>query len=371
MKIAIPNCTSATEKRVALTPNEIKRLKGKYSGLEVFVMAGAGEAAHYSDAEYTESGAEVIDSKKASKLKADVTLRVTPVETVADYEENELVIGLMDPAGSQKTLNELADRGVNVVALERIPRTSRAQAMDALSSQANIGGYRAVLEATQHFDRYFPLMMTSAGSAKPAKVVVMGAGVAGLQAIATARRLGAQVEAFDIRPEVKEQIESLGAKFIEFDLGEEGSGEGGYAKELSEAARKKQQALLQAYLTTADVVITTAQIPGRPAPVLVTEEAVKGMRVGSVIVDMAAASGGNCPLTEADKVVVKHGVKLVGHTNYASMLAHDASSFYARNLANLLELMLEVKDGVTSLHYNLEDDIIAGSLVVYGGQVRL
>ena len=353
-----------------MVPSEIKALLGRCAGTQVLVEKGAGEAAQYPDDMYKHAGATLLDSKKIQAEKVDITLRITPPQDAKLYHEGELVIGFMDPFGNEKKLKELTKNKVNVISMERIPRTSRAQSMDALSSQANIGGYRAVLEATQHYSRYIPLMMTSAGSAKPARVVVMGAGVAGLQAIATARRLGAQVEAFDIRPEVKEQIESLGAKFIEFDLGEEGSGEGGYAKELSDAAKAKQQQLLQEYLAKADVVITTALIPGRPAPVLVTEDAVKGMRTGSVIVDLAAANGGNCPLTEADKVVTKHGVTLVGHTNYPSMVAYDASAFYSRNLNNLLALLLECKDGVTNLHYNLEDDIVAGALIIHKGEMR-
>jgi NAD(P) transhydrogenase subunit alpha len=256
------------------------------------------------------------------------------------------------------------------MSMELIPRTSRAQSMDALSSQANIAGYRAVLEATTHYKRFFPMMMTSAGSAKAAKVAVLGAGVAGLQAIATARRLGASVESYDVRPEVKEQILSLGAKFIELDVGEQGSGSGGYAKELSEEGKRKQQAALTERLKKFDVIISTANIPGRKAPVLITEDAVKGMRTGSVIVDMAAANGGNCPLSEADKIVTKHNVTIVGLTNFPGLVPADSSNFYARNLATLLGLMAVAKDGKVTLNVNLEDDIIAASLTTYQGQVR-
>jgi NAD(P) transhydrogenase subunit alpha len=239
-----------------------------------------------------------------------------------------------------------------------------------LSSQAGIAGYRAVVEAANHYGRFFLMMMTSAGMAKPARVVVLGAGVAGLQAIATAKKLGAQVEAFDVRAEVKEQIMSLGAKFIELNLGEEGSGQGGYAKELSADAQKRQQLALAEKLKSADIVISTANIPGKKSPVLILEEAVKGMRRGSVIVDMAAANGGNCPLSEADKVVEKFGVKIIGLTNYPSLMSADASLFYGNNLWNLLALVLESKDGQVKLNFNLEDDIVAATLVTLNGELR-
>ncbi len=369
MKIFIPNEVTSLEKRAAFTPKEVKSLLGRCSDVEIYVQSGAGAAAHYPDEDYITAGANIAEGKDVVS-DADIVLRVTPATKADGYTKGQLVVGFMDPAGNADELKALAQEGVNILAMERIPRISRAQNVDSLSSQANIAGYRAVLEAASHYGRYIPLMMTSAGSAKPAKVVVMGAGVAGLQAIATARRLGSQVEAFDIRPEVKEQIESLGAKFVEFDLGEEGSGEGGYAKELSAEAKQKQQELLQEYLKGADIVITTALIPGRPAPILVTEDAVKGMREGSVIVDLAAANGGNCPLTEKDAVITKHGVTLVGYTNYPSMLAYDASAFYAKNLQNILNLLLKYEDGKTNLVYDMEDEIIAQSLVAYEGEAK-
>jgi NAD(P) transhydrogenase subunit alpha len=251
--------------------------------------------------------------------------------------------------------------------MELIPRTSRAQSMDVLSSQAGIGGYRAVLEAASRYGRFFPMMMTSAGSAKACKFAVLGVGVAGLQAIATARKLGAMVEAYDVRKEVREQILSLGAKVIDLDVGEEGSGTGGYAKELSEEAKRKQQAALTERLKGFDVIVSTANIPGRKSPVLITEDAVKGMRPGSVIVDMAAANGGNCPLTEADKIVIKHGVVLVGITNYPALVPSDASHFYAQNLVNLLDILWTKKEGSASQELNLTDDIVAASLVTHKG----
>jgi len=262
-----------------------------------------------------------------------------------------------------ETLQAILDQEIVYLAMERIPRISRAQAMDALSSQSNIAGYRAVIEAAAHYGRFLPLMMTSAGSAKPAKLIVLGAGVAGLQAIATARRLGADVSAYDLRPETKEQIQSLGAKAIELDVGESGAGEGGYAKELSDEAKARQQQLLADELSKAHVIITTALIPCRPAPTLVTEDVIKNMREGSVVVDLAAANGGNCPLTEPDKVVVKHGVVVVGHTNFPSMVPSDASHFYAGNIMNLLNIMVDSTDQGLALK-NLDEDEITASMRV-------
>jgi NAD(P) transhydrogenase subunit alpha len=370
MKIAVPNETTDLEYRVALTPGEVKRLLEKYPDITVAVTAGAGAAASYPDADYAEAGAHVLSVQEAKKYQADITLRVTPLAQAKGFRSGELVIGFMDPAANGKGLQAFAQAEVNVLAVERIPRLSRAQGVDALSSQANFAGYRAVIEAASHYKSYFPVLMTSAGSSKPAKVLVLGVGVAGLQAIATARRLGAQVEAFDIRPDVKEQVNSLGARFLEFDLGEDGAGEGGYARELSVEAKARQQQLLQAHLAKVDIVITTAQIPGKPAPTLVTAEAVSSMKPGAVIVDLAAATGGNCPLTKANKIVKENGITIVGKTNYSSLMAHDASAFYARNLTNLLAFLLEQEGGITRLTYNLEDEIINGALVVFKGEVR-
>jgi NAD(P) transhydrogenase subunit alpha len=264
----------------------------------------------------------------------------------------------------------MAAAGLTAFALEAAPRTTRAQSMDVLSSQANIAGYKAVMLAAHHYQRFFPMLMTAAGTVKAARVVILGVGVAGLQAIATARRLGAQVEAFDVRPETREQVVSLGAKFIDIDLGESGAGAGGYARELSAEAQRRQQELLGGRLQAADVIITTALIPGRPAPVLVPEAVVQGMRPGSVIVDLAAASGGNCPLTEVDRVVEKHGVTLVGITDYPSRVATDASAFYARNLLNLLELVLRKDEAGARIELDMQDEIIAAALAVQAGTVR-
>ena len=339
MRLGIPRESAAGETRVAVTPEIVKKLITK--GFEVSVETGAGTAADFADAAYAEAGAEVVDT--ASALGADIVVKVRKPthDEIAGLTSGSVLIGFLELCEDDGTLQALQDKGVRMLAMERMPRISRAQSMDALSSQSNIAGYRAVLEAANRYGRFLPLMMTSAGSAKPARVVVLGAGVAGLQAIATARRLGAEVWAYDVRPETKEQIQSLGAKPIELDLGESGSGEGGYAKELSAEAKARQQQLLADELAKAHVIITTAMIPCRPAPVLITEDVVKRMRDGSVIVDLAAATGGNCPLTEKDKVVVKHGVTLVGYTNFPALVASDASAFYGGNIKNLLDIMVE------------------------------
>ncbi|MCG7987886.1 MAG: Re/Si-specific NAD(P)(+) transhydrogenase subunit alpha [Candidatus Thiodiazotropha weberae] len=359
MKIGLLKESVVGEHRVALSPDITKKLIAK--GFEVDVTEGAGENAHFSDALYSEAGAQIVSA--ADALKADILVRVRKpsADEVADLPNGAILISHIESCDQDETLKQILEKEVVFLAMERIPRISRAQAMDALSSQSNIAGYRAVIEAGAHYGRFLPLMMTSAGSAKPARLVVLGAGVAGLQAIATAKRLGAEVFAYDIRPETKEQIESLGAKAIELDIGESGSGEGGYAKELSDEAKAKQQQALADELSKAHIIITTALIPCRPAPTLVTEEVIKNMREGSVVIDLAAANGGNCPLTEADKVVVKHGVTLVGHTNYPSMVPSDASAFYGGNIMNLLNIMVEKTDEGLVLK-DLEEDEITSAM---------
>jgi NAD(P) transhydrogenase subunit alpha len=361
MNIGIPKETVAGERRVASTPDMVKKLTA--SGFTLLVERTAGVAAHYTDEAYRAAGAELVD--RATALAADIVLKVrkpSPDE-IAQMSDGAVLISLIEVCEDDGTFKALLDKRIRAIALERIPRISRAQSMDALSSQSNIAGYRAVLEAASHYGRFLPMMMTSAGSAKPSRLVVLGVGVAGLQAIATARRLGADVYAYDVRPETKEQIESLGAKAIELDLGESGSGEGGYAKELSAEAKAKQQALLADELSKAHIIITTALIPCRPAPVLVTEAVVERMREGSVIVDLAAATGGNCPLTEADQVVNKHGVILVGHTNYPSMMPSDASAFFAKNIANLLAIMVsQGEEGLTLNDFD-DDEITQAALI--------
>lgn len=361
MKLGIPRETSAGERRVATTPEIAKKLVA--TGFEVLVEEGAGVAASFTDAAYAAVGAKPV--ARADCFNADIVLKVRrPSEEEARaVRAGAHYIGLVESCGEDPLLGRMREQGVTVLAMERMPRISRAQSMDALSSQSNIAGYRAVIEAAVHYPRFFPMLMTSAGSAKPARVLVLGAGVAGLQAIATARRLGADVFAYDVRPETKEQIRSLGAKAIELDLGESGAGEGGYAKELSDEAKARQQALLADELAKAHIIITTALIPCRPAPELITEAVVERMRAGSVIIDLAAANGGNCKLTKADEVIECHGVTIVGHTNYPAMVAADASAFYAKNLANLLEIMVDKTDAGLQLKDLSADEITKAMLV--------
>jgi len=368
MKVGIPIEVTADETRVAATPETVKKLR--VLGLSVLVEKGAGLASHFTDDAYRTVGAEIVDNESA--LGADIVFKVRKPNRneIGRMKNGAVLLSVMDLCYDDGTLDALARAGVDAFALEMIPRISRAQTMDVLSSQSNIAGYRAVLEAAHLYGRFFPMMMTSAGSAKPTRAVVLGAGVAGLQAIATARRLGAQVSAYDVRPEVKEQIMSLGAKFIEFDLGESGAGAGGYARQLSPEAQHKQQQLLTDELKKADVIVSTAMIPCMPAPVLIAEEAVRGMNQGSVIIDMAAASGGNCPLTEADKTVIKHGVIICGITNFPALMPSDASAFYARNLFNFLALLIANADGQPRMKDYLEDEITASSLVTHKGTVR-
>jgi len=355
MKLGIPKERATGETRVATTPDIAQKLIA--GGLEVLLERGAGAAAHYPDVAYEEVGVQLTDA--AAALGCDIVAKVRRplADEVGQMREGAVFVGLAETCEEDAVITALHQRSIALIAMERVPRISRAQSMDALSSQSNIAGYRAVIEAASHYGRFVPLMMTSAGSAKPARIVVLGAGVAGLQAIATARRLGGDVHAYDVRPETREQIESLGAKAIDLDIGETGQGEGGYAKELSDDAKAKQQALLADQLAKAHVIITTALIPCRPAPTLVTEDVVKRMRQGSVIVDLAAATGGNCPLSEADQIVVKHGVIIVGHTNYPAMMPSDASAFYAKNVANLLDIMLD-KSGQDIALRDLDEDEI-------------
>ena len=361
VRIGVPRESRAGETRVAATPDSIKKLKKK--GFHVCVERGAGSLAQYPDAAYEAAGAALVDTVTA--WGADVVTKVHK-PTSAELKllkKGAVLVALLEPYQKDGTLDALAAAGVDSLALEWIPRTSRAQSMDVLSSQAGVAGYRAVLESATHYGRFFPMMMTSAGSVKACKFCVLGVGVAGLQAIATARKLGALVEAYDVRPEVRDQIISLGAKPIDLDIGESGSGTGGYAKELSDEAKRKQQEQLSQKLKAFDIILTTANIPGRKSPTLVTEEVVKAMRAGSVIVDMAAANGGNCPLTEADKVVTRHGVKLVGITNYPALTPTDASHFFGMNFVNLLDVLFE-KD---TKNLNMADDIVAAALAVKQG----
>ena len=365
MIVGVLKETRAGETRVAATPDSVKKLVKR--GLSVRIERMAGDRAHFPDDAYAAAGAELVD--EATAIASDIIFKVNKPTSaeILKMKKGTLLISFAEPYNKDGTLEKLAEMGVDALAMELVPRTSRAQSMDALSSQAGIGGYRAVIEAAAQYGRFFPMMMTSAGSSKPCKMGILGAGVAGLQAIATARRLGAVVEAYDIRPEVREQIASLGAKNIEIDVAEEGSGTGGYARELSDAAKQKQQAALMEKLKTFDIIISTANIPGRKAPTLITEDAVRGMRAGSVIVDMAAATGGNCPLTEAGKTVIKHGVTIVGLTNFPALVPSDSSHYYSQNLVNLLDLVWVQKENGRTLELDLSDDIIAASLVTHKG----
>jgi NAD(P) transhydrogenase subunit alpha len=361
------------ELRVAATPETVKRYVK--DGLNVVVQSGAGEGAHIADTAFADAGANISADAPASWAAADLILKVQPPQkndTLGGQHEANLpklgaiVVTHMFPHRNLPAVQLLAQRKISTLAMDLIPRISRAQVMDSLSSQANIAGYKAVVLAASRLGKYFPLLMTAAGTIQPAKVVIMGAGVAGLQAIATARRLGSLVEVSDIRPAVKEQVESLGAKFIELPMQESGEGQGGYAKEVSAEFLAKQQAVLKAKISLADVVITTAQVPGRPAPRLVTEDMVKAMRHGSIIVDIAADSGGNCELTENNKEVMKHGVLIMGYSNLPNTMPEDASNLYARNVYALVKLLHDKGE----VKLNLEDEIIAGALLTTDGTVR-
>ncbi|WP_137892365.1 Re/Si-specific NAD(P)(+) transhydrogenase subunit alpha [Ramlibacter sp. 2FC] len=369
MLIGIPAETQAGETRVAVTPETAKKLKAQ--GHTVRIQSGAGVAASVPDAAYEAAGAEICDA--AGALGCELVLKVrAPLDgELALMKSGTAVVGMLNPFDAEG-LARMAAAGLTSFALEAAPRTTRAQSMDVLSSQANIAGYKAVMIAADQYQRFFPMLMTAAGTVKAARVVILGVGVAGLQAIATAKRLGAVIEASDVRPSVKEQVESLGAKFIDvpYETQEEkdaAEGVGGYARPMPPSWLERQKAEVAKRVAQADVVITTALIPGRAAPVLVTEEMVKAMKPGSVIVDLAAPQGGNCPLTEAGRTVIKHGVTLVGETNLPALVAADASALYARNVLDFLKLVLP-KEG--ALNIDLADDIVAACLMTQGGEVK-
>ncbi|HBL11128.1 MAG TPA: Re/Si-specific NAD(P)(+) transhydrogenase subunit alpha [Cyanobacteria bacterium UBA11162] len=366
MKIAVAKEIEVGERRVALIPDVVARLVKQ--GLEIWVEKGAGEASFFSDHAYEIAGATLISDTALLWHEADIILKVgIPKEQeIHQIREGAALISFLNPLGKPELIQQLANRKVTAFSMELIPRTSRAQSMDALSSQAGVAGYKAVLIAAAALPKFFPMLTTAAGTIKPAKVFVMGAGVAGLQAIATARRLGAIVEAFDIRPAVKEEVQSLGAKFVEVPIEEDTVAEGGYAKEISEAAKQRTQQVLTEHVKQADVVITTAQVPGKKAPLLVTEEMVAQMNPGSVIVDLAAEQGGNCAGTEPGKDVVRHGVTIIGPMNLPSSMPVHASQMYAKNVSTLLQYL--VKDG--QLQMNFEDDIVESTCVSYAGEIR-
>lgn len=369
MLIGVPAESSAGETRVAVTPETAKKFIAQ--GHAVRVQSGAGVAASVTDGAFQAVGCEITDG--AGALGADLVLKVRAPSDAerAQMKAGAALVGMLNPF-DRDGLQALTDAKLTAFALEAAPRTTRAQSMDVLSSQANLAGYKAVMMAADKYQRIFPMLMTAAGTVKAARVVILGVGVAGLQAIATAKRLGAVIEASDVRPSVKEQVESLGAKFIDvpYETAEEkeaAEGVGGYARPMPQSWLDRQKVEVAKRVAQADIVITTALIPGRPAPVLVTEEMVKAMKPGSVIVDMAAPQGGNCPLTEPGKTVVKHGVTLVGETNIPALVAADASALYARNVLDFLKLVLE-KDA-TALKIDLEDDIVKACLMCRDGQL--
>ncbi len=373
MLIGIPTETLAGETRVAVTPETVKKLTAQ--GHTLRIQAGAGIAASVTDAAFTAAGAEITDAAGAYSCDLVLKVRNTTESEAKMLKSGSTLVGMLNPFEADG-LQRLATAGVTGFALEAAPRTTRAQSMDVLSSQANIAGYKAVIMAADKYQRFFPMLMTAAGTVKAARVVILGVGVAGLQAIATAKRLGAVIEASDVRPSVKEQIESLGGKFIEvtYDTDEEkeaAAGVGGYAKPMPPSWLARQAVEVAKRVALADIVISTALIPGRAAPTLITEDMVKSMKPGSVIIDIAAGKGpnggGNCPISEADKTVVKHGVTIVGDTNLPALVAADASALYARNVLDFLKLIIN-KEG--ALHVDMEDDIVAACLMSQGGEVK-
>jgi NAD(P) transhydrogenase subunit alpha len=364
MRVAVPRETAPGERRVAIVPETAARLAS--SGFEIAVEQGAGAAAGFADGAYAEAGARPTEAGSLAD-GADALVRVAPPSAgeAAALPSGILLVGFLAPLADAEGIARLREAGVVAFAMESIPRITRAQPMDALSSQATVAGYKAVVLAAERLQKLFPLLMTAAGTIAPARVLVLGAGVAGLQAIATARRLGAVVSAFDVRPAVKEQVESLGASFLELGVRAEET-EGGYATELTETQQAEQQAALEQHIADMDAVITTALVPGRPAPRLIPAGAVAAMREGSVIVDLAAETGGNCELTEPDAEVVREGVTIVGYTNVASLMAADASRLYSRNVAALLQHLAPAGE----LQLDFDDEITAGACVVRPAEVQ-
>lgn len=373
MILGIPNEILEGEKRVALVPAHVPSLQKL--GFVIHMEVGAGLSAGFTDKMYEDEGVKIIKTQDQLFTESKIILHVRGLGTTDDAEagyinnlkENQILIGLLYPFNNKKIVNKLASKKIMSFAMELIPRITRAQSMDVLSSQANIAGYKAGLIAADTLPKMFPMMMTSAGTATPARVFIIGAGVAGLQAIATCNRLGAIVSSYDIRPAVKEQVQSLGAKFVEFELDAgESEDKGGYAKEMDDAFYKKQQQMMRDVIAEHDVVITTAAIPGKKAPVLVTKDMVSAMKHGSVIVDLAAESGGNCEVTEPGKTIDVNGVTVLGPMNVPSMVPFHASQMYSKNIANFLGLMVD-KEG--KFEINTEDEVISGSLVTDSGAV--
>jgi H+-translocating NAD(P) transhydrogenase subunit alpha len=360
--IAVVRETAPGERRVALTPDVAKKLKSK--GVNLLIEHDAGASASFADGTYKDT--EVAADARAALARADVLLTVQPptLEEIAGLKEGSVTIGYLSPHLAPERIKALRDRKITSFAMELLPRTTRAQAMDVLSSQAGVAGYKAVLIAAEASPKFFPMLTTAAGTIRPSKVLIIGAGVAGLQAIATARRLGGQVEGFDVRPETKEQIQSLGAKYLE--LGVSAAGTGGYARELTPEERAQQQAALADHIKGIDVIVTTAAVPGRKAPRIITKAMVEGMKPGAVIVDIAAETGGNCEVTEAGRTIVHNGVTVIGPVNLAATTPIHASEMYAKNLYNFLEL--SIKDGALSLDW--DDELIAKTCVTHAGQIK-
>jgi len=366
MNVVIPKESLENETRVAATPGTVKELIK--SGLNVFVESDAGSAAHFSNEAFENAGATILESKRDLMSKADIVLKVMPptLDQIVLLQPKSTMVSFCQTTRDLDTVKALKEQSVTGFSMHLIPRTTLAQKMDALSSQANIAGYKAVLIAASRLGIYMPLLMTAAGTIRPAKVLVIGAGVAGLQAIATAKRLGSQVEAFDVRPVVKEQVESLGAKFIEVESSDdEGVGEGGYAKETSDDYKKRQQELIHDHISKSDVVITTALIPGRPAPILITTSMVDAMKPGSVIMDLASENGGNCELTEKDEVIDHNGVTIDGTSNIPGSMPVHASELYAKNITAFITYM--INDG--QLELDLDDEIVSGAMYTHLGEI--
>jgi H+-translocating NAD(P) transhydrogenase subunit alpha len=367
--LGVPRERAAAEKRVALVPETVKRLVA--DGVSVVIESGAGEGSSFPDHLYEEAGAKIVGRASTIYERADVVLKVQApamhddIDEITSLRQGQLLIAFLSPLTRHELTNHLREKGVEAFSMDAIPRTTRAQAMDALSSQSNLAGYKSVIMAANELGRIFPLMMTAAGTIIPARVLILGAGVAGLQAIGTAKRLGAVVYGYDVRAVVKEQVESLGARFVELDLGEDLAGSGGYARQASEDQTRRQQSELAKEIALADVVVTTALIPGRPAPVLVTAEAVAGMKPGSVIIDLAGEMGGNCELSQFGETVVEHGITIMAPANVPSLVADHASQVLAKNIQNFLALIL--RDG--RLNVDFDDDIVAGTCIVHGGEI--
>ena len=374
MKIAIVKETAKLEKRVAATPDIVKKYIDL--GFEVGFEKNAGVNSYYSDESYISAGAKVYNNVEDLISESDIILKVNNVynggegaDNIKLYKKNKIIIGFLKPLQNIEQIKDLVKKNINAFSVELIPRISRAQSMDALSSQSNLAGYKSVINSVNEFSRAIPMMMTAAGTIAPAKVLVLGAGVAGLQAIATAKRLGGIVSAFDVRTAVKEQVESLGAKFIEVSLKEDRQGnnetESGYAREMSDEYKTKQKELLENHIKNQDIVITTALIPGKKAPELISKEMVKSMKTGSIIMDLAAEAGGNCSFTKANETIIEEGIKIIGPTDLPSQIPQDASNLYAKNLLNFIKLMVKEKE----LNIDWDDEIIKKSCVSNNGKI--